>query len=131
MFDEGIFGGVFAKNEHANMMNDNPEIASAWKGRILMHIEAQESKHPERKVDKIDPSIKEKAINKKLFKERIYDIVTEIGMGVSLPSNNKQYKIRVKIGDAYDVTSAFPKEAKPGYNRWSERFEPSENKSVY
>jgi len=32
-----------------DLMNDQPEMGSAWKGRILMQIEAEEVKHPERK----------------------------------------------------------------------------------
>ena len=31
-------------------MNSNPEFASTWLGRCLMHIEASDSKQPERKV---------------------------------------------------------------------------------
>ena len=33
----------------SDMMNDNPELGSSWKGRIMMHIEATDAKHPERK----------------------------------------------------------------------------------
>ena len=36
--------------EAASKMNENPECASAWMGRILMHIECNDSPHPERKV---------------------------------------------------------------------------------
>ena len=36
-------------NAAAVLMNDNPEIGSTWKGRILMQIESEESKHPERR----------------------------------------------------------------------------------
>lgn len=36
--------------ENADKMNDNPELASAWMGRMLMHIECEDSKHPERKT---------------------------------------------------------------------------------
>ena len=39
-----------SSNDAASKMNENPECASAWMGRILMHIECFESPHPERKV---------------------------------------------------------------------------------
>jgi hypothetical protein len=39
-----------ASGSIAGMMNENPEYASAWKGRILMHLESMEEKHPEKKV---------------------------------------------------------------------------------
>lgn len=37
-----------------DMMNDQPELGSQWKGRIMMHIEAAEAKHPERKVQALE-----------------------------------------------------------------------------
>ena len=33
----------------SDLMNSQPEMGSSWKGRILMQIEAEDSKHPERK----------------------------------------------------------------------------------
>jgi hypothetical protein len=30
-------------------MNDFPELASTWKGRILMHISSEDTKNPEMK----------------------------------------------------------------------------------
>jgi hypothetical protein len=57
------------------MMNENPEFASTWKGRILMHLEsfgednideekAALAKHPERKVQPLqeEDHIRELAI---------------------------------------------------------------------
>jgi len=43
-------------------MNDNPEVGSAWKGRILMQIESVDSKHPERKEAVLEDTIKQQAI---------------------------------------------------------------------
>ena len=39
-------------------MNEQPELGSAWKGRILMQIESEESKHPERKEQALQEDIK-------------------------------------------------------------------------
>lgn len=41
-----------------DLMNEQPEVGSSWKGRILMQIEAEEAKHPERKVCQLDETIK-------------------------------------------------------------------------
>ena len=41
-----------------DLMNDQPEMGSSWKGRILMQIEAEESKHPERKTQALEEHIK-------------------------------------------------------------------------
>ena len=43
-------------------------------------------------------------------------------MGICLPSNSKEYKIMIKIGD-FELLTDSPKEAKNGYNRWSQRFQ--------
>lgn len=40
-------------------MNDNPELASAWKGKILMHVECQAADHPERCIKPLDEKIKQ------------------------------------------------------------------------
>ena len=34
-------------------MNNNPELASNWKGRILVHYEAVETKNPEMKIQPV------------------------------------------------------------------------------
>lgn len=51
-------------------------------------------------------------------------------MGISLPSNSKQYKVKIKIGD-FELETDKPKEAKHGYNRWSERFQKTIFKAKY
>ena len=45
-----------------DLMDQNPELGSEWKGRILMHIEAKDAKHPERKEQVLDSRIKESAM---------------------------------------------------------------------
>ena len=45
-----------------DLMNEQPEMGSAWKGRILMQIESEESKHPERKEQALEENIKQLAI---------------------------------------------------------------------
>jgi len=47
--------------------------------------------------------------------------MAEVGMGICLPSNSSKYHIMIKIGD-FELRTSDPKEAKNGYNRWSERF---------
>ena len=40
--------------ENTNKMNDNPELASTWKGRTLIHISSTNVKNPEIKVVPLD-----------------------------------------------------------------------------
>ena len=47
--------------EVCDMMNEMPEMGSAWKGRLLMHIESEEAKHPERKEQALSEDIKDLA----------------------------------------------------------------------
>ena len=112
------------------MMDNNPELASAWMGRMLMHIECQDSKHPERKEVPLEETVKQTAIDLGLFTENEYEIIADIGLGICLPGDEKYY-INIMIGDAYDVTTSKPKESKKGYNRWSERFPVQTIKSPY
>ena len=43
-------------------MNKEPENASSWKGRILMHISSEDTKNPEMKVTDLDVDFKEKIL---------------------------------------------------------------------
>lgn len=36
-------------------MNDNPDIASDWKGKVLMHIKAEENDKPRKAMEEADP----------------------------------------------------------------------------
>lgn len=74
-------------------------MGSAWKGRILMQIEAADAKHPERKSQALEDTIKQDAISLGFFQEHEFDIIAEVGMGISLPSNSSSYTIKIKIGD--------------------------------
>lgn len=40
--------------DNTQQMNDNPEFASTWKGRMLMHISSFDIKNPEMKVTPLD-----------------------------------------------------------------------------
>ena len=48
--------GVSGENQVK--MNENPDLASTWKGRTLMHISAFDVKNPELKVCGLDPDFK-------------------------------------------------------------------------
>ena len=43
---------------NTDRMNENPEYASTWKGRTLMHISSFDIKNPEMKVVPLDPEFK-------------------------------------------------------------------------
>lgn len=43
-----------SNSEHKRNMNENPELASNWKGRVLINIDCEETEKPVAKVVKID-----------------------------------------------------------------------------
>jgi len=51
-----IYGAPTGLVEGPNMkkMNDNPEQASRWKGRLLLHVQVSDSKSPEKDIVPID-----------------------------------------------------------------------------
>ena len=113
------------KGEFSDLMNDNPEYASTWKGRILMQLECVDTDQPEMKVQAIDPQIQQDCIDQGYFEEKYYDFMAEVGQGICLPGQ-KKYKVQVRLGD-YTMTTGDPCEYEnKGYNRWSERIGPSE-----
>ena len=46
------------KGENTDKMNEYPEVASTWKGRILIHTETTDTKNPEMKKAKLSNEFK-------------------------------------------------------------------------
>ena len=76
-------------------MNENPELASSWKGRILMQVECQATKKPVAKVAAIPEEVIEQWNHKKNTRE--YAIIAEVGQAVALPKA-KKYSIKFIVG---------------------------------
>lgn len=72
-------------NDAAKAMNDNPDIASDWKGKVLMHIHAEENDKPKKAMETADPEIKKRAKELGFLDEEDYELMVEIGQGVTLP----------------------------------------------
>lgn len=46
-FWKNVYGAPLGKSgENTNLMNNNPEIASTWKGRILMEVVSEKTEKP-------------------------------------------------------------------------------------
>lgn len=100
-------------------MNDNPEVASFWKGRVLIQVTCEETENPELKVEKIDKEVVEDA--RAFLRMKSYDFIAEIGQAVALPTDNK-YKIKMMIGGKSFVTNE-PSYHSSRYCRYNHRFE--------
>jgi hypothetical protein len=86
-------------------MNENPELASNWKGRILLSVWCEETEKPIAKVTKIDEEILKES--RKFMKDKTYDIIAEIGQAVGLPKP-KKYQVKLIVGGC-EFTTAEPK----------------------
>lgn len=98
-------------------MNQNPEIASFWKGRILMRTTCEETEKPLLKIkdipaDEVDAA-KPNLENRK-FAAKIY-----INQLICIPKEGEKYRVSVRITDR-EWISGEPKTHKSRYNRFNE-----------
>jgi hypothetical protein len=57
-FWKNIYGAPLDKSgENTDKMNSNPELASTWKGRILMQVTAEKTEKPLIKVQELDEKV--------------------------------------------------------------------------
>jgi hypothetical protein len=62
-FWKNIYGSPLDKSgENTDMMNNNPDIASTWKGRILMQVVAEKTEKPIIKLQELDEPTKDLAL---------------------------------------------------------------------
>jgi hypothetical protein len=64
-------------------MNNDPEIASNWKGRVLMQFICEPTDKPVAKVVHISQEVINEAKDK--LRDKAYDVIAEIGQAVALP----------------------------------------------
>jgi hypothetical protein len=123
-FWKNIYGAPLGKSgENTNIMNHNPDLASTWKGRILMQAIAEKVEKPEITVLDLDDDTKNIALPQ--MEDHEYEIIAEVGLGISLPAE-KKYSVKIKIAD-FEMRTEKPVAAEATYNRWNKRF----NTTVY
>ena len=96
-------------------MNSNPELASTWKGRILIQVVAEKTEKPVIKVEDLPDEIVELSLP--FLELREYEIIAEVGQGIALPAA-KNYTVRIKIGD-YVLGTEKALFAENTYNKWN------------
>lgn len=103
---ENIYGAPpDTSGDVADMMNDNPEMASHWRGRMLLQIWCEEDDKPKKGVQKLEPEVKEMAVEMGYFQDEEYEMFVEFGQGISLPEDNHKYNVRLKVQDFMLETS--------------------------
>jgi hypothetical protein len=58
---------VDSRGQNAKLMDENPEVGSTWKGRILMDFACESCLLPEMKLQPVESATIEKAIKNKLL----------------------------------------------------------------
>ena len=100
-------------------MNKIPEIASHWRGRILIQVACEKTENPEMKLRRVSENVIEEA--KEKFTNWKYEIKAEISQGICLPGNEK-YRVKIKIGEL-ELKTGKPKKYKNGFCFWNTRFD--------
>jgi hypothetical protein len=108
-------------------MRQNPDLASTWRGRILMQVLAEKTDRPEITHRPLEEDFK--TIHEPYMKEHEIEIIVEFGVGISLPdmrkmgmpfTDIKKYNLKVAIADC-ELKTDKPQYAEGTYNRWNNR----------
>ena len=78
-------------------MNENPEIASLWKGRILMQVLAEKTDKPVLRIQNIAKEEVEKAAQ--YLVDREYSLMINIVSAIGLPKDDEKYEVVVRLAD--------------------------------
>jgi hypothetical protein len=77
-------------------MNNFPNEASNWKGRVLINIDICETEKPIAKVCHIEPEMVREA--EAYMGNKNFAIIAEVGQGIVLPKKNKKYSVKLIVG---------------------------------
>mmetsp|Transcript_10743 Transcript_10743/g.13428 ORF Transcript_10743/g.13428 Transcript_10743/m.13428 type:complete len:159 (+) Transcript_10743:1105-1581(+) len=105
------------------MMNENPEMGSLWKGRILMQVFTIKTDKPVYKVQQIPEE--EVEISRQYRVNRTYRFMTQINAAIALPEDDREYEVIVRIADK-EITTGPAVFAKGSYNRFNFRTKPED-----
>lgn len=105
---------------NTDLMNSNPEVASTWKGRILMKVESKKTERPVCKSQEIDEESTDLDDADPYIQDREFEVIAEVGQGIALPTEGK-YRVMIKIGE-HPLETPEPILQKGHYNRWLHRF---------
>ena len=84
-----------SNSKYKQMMNEDPDAASQWKGRVLVQCIAEPTEKPLHKLVDIEQEIIDESVQ--YTENRKFRIICEIGQAVALPSD-KKYNVKVTVG---------------------------------
>ena len=116
---KNIYGApVDIGGSYAAQMNENPEIASLWKGRILMQVLAVKTDKPVLRVQNIPEEEVKKAAE--YLRDRKYAVRVQITSAIGLPKEDEKYEVVVRLADR-EWSSGKAVVNKGRYNRFNYR----------
>ena len=97
-FWKNIYGAPLdTSGKTATSMNENPEIGSLWKGRILMQVIAEKTDKPVRRIQDIPQEDVEMAKN--FLVPRKYQFNMQIDQAIAIPEEGEKYEVVVRIAE--------------------------------
>ena len=129
--------GMIAKGgDMVDAMNEDPSIATLWKGRILIGIEYEESESPKLGVEEMsiqppkDPETEEPIPGAQSLVEESkqymdpvkYRLMYEFNSVINIPEHEGKYNLQLRIGE-HEWTSEGGDSRAVGYNynRWNQK----------
>jgi hypothetical protein len=120
-FWKNVYGApVDTSGATANTMNENPEIGSLWKGRVLMQIIAEKTDKPVRKVQCIPGEDVEHA--RQFTIDKKYQFIFQINQAIAIPREGAEYEVMVRIA-AQEFSTGKPAVSEGQFNRYNYRYE--------
>ena len=85
-------------------MNENPEMGSLWKGRILMQVASHETEKPTLKVQDLSQERVQEALP--YFEPRKFAIMAQVNAALALPTEKDKYEVQIRIAEKEINTGA-------------------------
>ncbi len=86
------------ESKYEKFYNENPKLASAWRGRVLIQTEGRKTDHPLLKCVDI-PFPDDDPFVKALRTPKEYYVNASITMGICLPEKSEDLSAEIKIGE--------------------------------
>ena len=124
---KNIYGAPLGvSGKMTDLMNENPEVASLWKGRILIQCKCEETEKPLLMVKRIEEE--DVLAAKPHLLNRSFAASIFIAGAIGLPKDDTDFYVTVRIADK-EWSSGPPKVKKAKYNRYNCR--PTENEREF
>ena len=118
-FWKNVYGAPMdCSNKAAANMNENPELGSLWKGRILMQVFAVKTEKPVYKTKDLNEPDNE--YSNQFKASRIFRFMAQINSAIALPKEETKYEVVLRVADK-EISTGKCVFNKGAYNRFNFR----------